>query len=481
MSRLFLFAIGGTGARVLRSLVFLSAGGLQNQQGTEIIPIIIDPDVANGDKLRTIDLLKKYSKIRMDYPAGSTGYFSTRFTSLNELRDGEGNQKNITYTMDIPGTDKTTFEEFLDISKLLAADDRPLFDYLQTLYSKENLGISLRNGFLGNPNIGVMVLNNIQNTQEFETFASLVRPGDQIFIISSLFGGTGAAGFPLLLNVMRKYQNDKTGANALRNIRIGAVSLMPYFELNNNGNSAISSQSFISKTKAAMAFYDQHISGMCNSLYYVGDTVAKSYENSQGGQAQKNQAHLVEFIAASAINHFINNPDSSGVMEYALEDLNDDDAVSLINFNTADRLLLGKSLIKSYIMHKFLNNSEYKHGYMVWKIRNKFPVSLFSEGLKDVTDFYSDFEKWLNELSENVRSFKPINTNSDIGNFNDLAYKIPVTKKKSVFSKKQLGMDDFHVAMNKIQVDSSIPPKWQFVDLFSKACDQVIDNNGILR
>lgn len=56
MSKLFLFAVGGTGARVLRSFTMLIASGLQGfDSSTEIVPIIIDHDRQCGDKkgLRT--------------------------------------------------------------------------------------------------------------------------------------------------------------------------------------------------------------------------------------------------------------------------------------------------------------------------------------------------------------------------------------------------------------------------------------------
>lgn len=51
MSRLFLFAIGGTGARVVRSLTMMLASGVDGlDSSTEIVPIIIDYDLSNGDK-----------------------------------------------------------------------------------------------------------------------------------------------------------------------------------------------------------------------------------------------------------------------------------------------------------------------------------------------------------------------------------------------------------------------------------------------
>ena len=62
MNRLFIFAIGGTGARVVRSLILLLGTGVKIN-ADEIIPIILDPDSSNGDLNRTLDLLNIYKNI----------------------------------------------------------------------------------------------------------------------------------------------------------------------------------------------------------------------------------------------------------------------------------------------------------------------------------------------------------------------------------------------------------------------------------
>ena len=47
-------------------------------------------------------------------------------------------------------------------------------------------------GFKGNPNIGSVVLNQIFESDAFNDFATSFGQGDRIFIVSSIFGGTGA-------------------------------------------------------------------------------------------------------------------------------------------------------------------------------------------------------------------------------------------------------------------------------------------------
>ena len=67
MAKLYIFGIGGTGSRVLKAFTMLLAAGvkLENQIET-IIPIIIDPDISNGDKTRTNKILSLYYNIRSE-------------------------------------------------------------------------------------------------------------------------------------------------------------------------------------------------------------------------------------------------------------------------------------------------------------------------------------------------------------------------------------------------------------------------------
>ena len=62
MGKIYIFAIGGTGANVMRSILMLMASGAFPQK--EIIPILIDLDENNGNKNQTLSLLSSYSQIQ---------------------------------------------------------------------------------------------------------------------------------------------------------------------------------------------------------------------------------------------------------------------------------------------------------------------------------------------------------------------------------------------------------------------------------
>ena len=60
----YVFGIGGTGARIIRSLTMLLAAGVKLNDTHKIIPIIIDVDAKNADTTRTLKALENYRLIR---------------------------------------------------------------------------------------------------------------------------------------------------------------------------------------------------------------------------------------------------------------------------------------------------------------------------------------------------------------------------------------------------------------------------------
>ena len=62
MAKLYIFGIGGTGARVLRSFTMMMSAGV-NIGADEIVPIVIDPDASNADLTRTVALMNNYRAI----------------------------------------------------------------------------------------------------------------------------------------------------------------------------------------------------------------------------------------------------------------------------------------------------------------------------------------------------------------------------------------------------------------------------------
>ena len=80
MDNLYIFGIGGTGARVLRSFTMLMASGQETLDNYNIYPIILDYDKDNGDTQIATECLTKYSQIQQsvwknENVADFKGYF----------------------------------------------------------------------------------------------------------------------------------------------------------------------------------------------------------------------------------------------------------------------------------------------------------------------------------------------------------------------------------------------------------------------
>ena len=323
--RLFLFAIGGTGARVVRSLTMMLASGIDGlDSSTEIVPIIIDYDLSNGDKTRAIKALESYSAIHQElYPDTAIGkmyndhFFMTKLTPLSQagVANANANLKNFEFNFGPTGS-SIKFSDFLKMDQLNTNPTVKLTeDLLYALYddSDENsknaeLELDMAKGFKGNPNIGSVVFHDLRKSPEFQQFAQTFNAAqDRVFIVSSIFGGTGASGFPEIINAIRT-----STLPTLNPAIIGSALVLPYFDLqlfnpNNGDTGAIDASSFNAKTRAALSFYAANggINSKVNALYYIGDENHDAYDYNEGEDRQKNGAHVVEFVAASAIIDFM--------------------------------------------------------------------------------------------------------------------------------------------------------------------------------
>ncbi|RZM21502.1 MAG: hypothetical protein EOO88_32965, partial [Pedobacter sp.] len=320
----FIFAIGGTGSRVVRSLTMLLAAGCKLNDSNKIIPVIIDVDAKNADTTRTLKALEAYKLIRNkaysplrngDGSDSLTGFFNANLNTLSSLQTEGAERIDDSFQLKFDNME-TSFIKYLDPKEELVND--VTMDMLRALYDDtpsdhpqyENTELHLRldEGFKGNPNIGCVVFNSLSALKEYQFVAKSINANDRIFIISSIFGGTGSSGFPQLIKLIK-------GDDRLKDIMLGALTVMPYYKIaakkTTGGDGRISSESFDAKTEAALSYYAKHLSGQLDALYHVWDTPTKQYEYNAGGDQQLDPAHLVEMIGATAIIDFINKPNET--------------------------------------------------------------------------------------------------------------------------------------------------------------------------
>lgn len=405
MSKLYVFAIGGTGSRVLRSLTMLAAAGV-DIQANEIVPVIIDPDVSNADLTRTVTLMNRYSLIRKGidfHDQNETSFFRTEISQAVQ-----------NYTLHIKDTEDKRFDQFIEYSSL-STENKAM---MSMLFSEKNLSAQMQVGFKGNPNIGSVVLNQIVSSPQFVEFANSFAEGDKIFIISSIFGGTGASGFPLLLKTLRDPNASFPNHSIINSAQIGAITILPYFKLQPSNESEIDSSTFISKARSALAYYETNVVGnqSINALYYLADD-GDIYENNDGGSLQQNPAHIIELVAATAAIHFMNTDytDRNMNLEFGIRDIIDNDAVTFGSFHPETEGLLMKSMTQFAMMANCLHQGTPQYNFVTSDNlvaneticdKEKFYTTPYFSELKA---FLKTYKEWLRELSNNKRSLNLFN------------------------------------------------------------------------
>ena len=497
--RLFLFAIGGTGSRVLKSLVMLSAAGVRplDEDGKplkdlEIVPVIIDPHKANEDLKRTESLLNDYRDIRRKLygndPNGD-GYFANRIVTLREIMSNSSVTLNDTFIFNLGAVENAKFREFIGYDTMNEAN-QALTSLLFANYQLEN---KMNIGFVGSPNIGSVALNEIKDSNEFKAFSNIFRQGDRIFFISSIFGGTGASGFPIMVKNIRQAANLEGIENrdALSRAPIAGLTVLPYFTLEGNKHDQrIATSDFIVKTQSALYYYKNTLTGdndsNVNSIYYLGDPVrSKPYLYDPGEHGQRNNAHLIELIGALAPFHFAGMPDNklsdpdgyplpTTAYEYALA--KDDLTLNFLSLGHRTRQLIYEPMCSFHMLFLFLSTG-FKdvigQGFTEDepKIKSDFLASQFYRTLTD--QFMLSYAQWLSEMNDNMRSvalFKP----GEI----DMSRVIEgVSVKKALFGHKKVDNDVFKSEMNKLSKDSASysdrSVEYKLLDLFNKAAHKV--------
>lgn len=476
MSKLYTFGIGGTGARVLKSLTMLLSAGVECGVDT-IVPIIIDRDMSNKDLSRTKLLIEDYIEVnKITETKGRNTFFKTKIELLNNelcLQLKDNTQK---------------FDDFIGRSTM-SRENQALIDML---FSKETLELDMTAGFQGNPNIGSVVLNQFDGNDVFKAFATDFKEGDKIFIISSIFGGTGASGFPLLRKILQTQNVKGADGQILPNwgqvnrALIGAISVLPYFVVGSaTDNSLVNSDTFIDKSRAALSYYKTEDKKL-DTLYYIADKRTTTFEHHKGGDAQRNDAHFIELVSALAVLDFINPEKESKNIHrnvdktieqttYKEFGLNAD--ATEINFNDlvdeTKKLLVNPlsrfMLFRNYMIQVFDKESKYQP-YAHKRFNNDFRKS---DKIQKLEAVQAQFYSWFEEMEKQTRKFTPFNLTStsaldfikgelNIGKSDDFRY-------------KNWAKVDNELNSQTGKIDKALNNEERFIELFYCTAEELIN------
>lgn len=304
----YFIAIGGSGSKVLESLVHLCAAGLMPGDGTEDLYVMgIDPDNGNGNLNRAKDTYNCYKRLK-----------NLKFGYTNLMKTPVSGKQPDNYFFSPVDEGANTLDAVMDYHRYA---DTPIGRLYEVLYTKEERNEKLDVGFRGHPAIGAAVLaknlhTSTENSVSWKEFTEKVvteaaTDKVKIFLAGSIFGGTGAAGVP---NVARLLKNKFIEAKVWDNVVIGGGLVLPYFycmpseEEKQTAGMCVTSREFIPNTQAALNYYALKMGTepMYHSLYLVGyeDNSKEIGQFSPGAQSQKNDAHVVDLYTALAALHF---------------------------------------------------------------------------------------------------------------------------------------------------------------------------------
>lgn len=400
MKKVFVFCIGGTGIRVMKSITMLMAGGI-NTNGYTVVPIILDPHLDLEEKKNLHSLIEAYKDIYQKSINNGTstlnhldGFFNSEMRTMNELN-------NLTNDTQQNASSKEKFRSYIELANL-GSDD--INNYLvETMFSTNNLDNPLSVGFKGNPNVGTVVLGEmIEGADWFKAFKQHCEKDDRVFIISSIFGGTGASGYPLLEKKIRLAENEP----AVKNAVMGAVTVLPYYGLKDPATtgSDIDSANFYTKTKAALAYYQGTVKS--DYLYYIGEKSLKQvYDNDE--KKQDDKANFIELVAATALFDFLKRekPDNQQFMSRAIE--SDEESLDLISMGRGYKDIV-KSVADYMLLRNLVNSLPNESFFPLSKNRGFNDAFYKDSAFQSLSRFTDVYYQWYTELAQNKRAFAPL-------------------------------------------------------------------------
>ena len=314
----YLIGIGGSGSKCVDSYTYMCASGLGPD---ELWMGIVDQDQPNGNlgkaKKNIANYQNLYKKFRSE---GQNNILSKSNLFKTNIRSKQNN-------LDWAPIDETTIPNLKELFEYNILND-DLKHLMECLYhSEKDLNLSLKEGFRGRPSIGTAaMIARIKEDAPFwkNIFDSLdgVTQGKEIriFLVSSVFGGTGASGFPSIARLIRAILKQK---GITHNVYIGGSLLLPYFSFPKPDNetdrdeSALS-DTFLQQSRGALNYYYRLFKNekVFDELYLSGwDPLIQLNYFDSGGTGQNNPPLIPELYSCLSASEFFTKENIDSVDE----------------------------------------------------------------------------------------------------------------------------------------------------------------------
>lgn len=316
-----LILLGGTGARCGEIFVYMCANGYFDCDEVHILYIDSDQENGNGEMFRAV--VKQYQACRDRYNLKNSPipYF---------------------FRPKIYLTEKTPVGELKHFKDLAAPSQNGVGQVnsaealMKVLYSDEEMEMKISDGFFAHPNVGAALFAANMDSVMGDFLRIIQAERDtkdvKVFLLGSLFGGTGASAVPTISKYLKKKLHVDSGNKLIdEHLKIGACMVLPYFAFardgwkagtlqSNDGDAQIEAEKFATKTKSALEYYKYINSGpdgaVFDRLYILGhdgEDIRGVYATA-GGE-QRNLPHIVEMYGAMAGVHFFKD-DSKSTQHY---------------------------------------------------------------------------------------------------------------------------------------------------------------------
>ena len=321
-SNIFVIGIGGTGMRCIEAFTHLCAIGMFDKKDVHLLALDTDKD--NGNFTRLKNLKEAYVKtkgVNKKHESHADTFFSA----------------NLNYYQFSPDySDKSTFNALYNYgdTKFSNPEEAALADLLLTDNAKE---FDLKHGYRAQTHLGSMLMyhsiiddikqNDRSDLRRFisELITASSSGSPRVFILGSIFGGTGASSIPIIPKAIKEAAAIISDATDIeKNAYFGATLLTSYFSFplpnpkeKQEQKVIATSDKFALNSQAAMMFYeaDETVKKTYQKFYMMG-TEGNEWQPSKvkdktitGGENQENDCHYIEMLAAFAAYHFFNSPE----------------------------------------------------------------------------------------------------------------------------------------------------------------------------
>lgn len=326
-----LIGIGGTGAKVVESALYLLASGVGPDD--RVLVGIVDQDNGNGNVARTLELVERIRSLRAHFSPPRANILD--WNAAPEAGGTTFLKVPVEPLMGRTAHWRPADDSISDLADILQKDsmsdgEKALFDLLfrnspaDSADAEQNMGLS--EGYRGRAHVGAAALLSAFHFDEtsfrdrMRELMGLSLQGQdvRIFLAGSLFGGTGAAGFPTIARTLHSLRQEVEGQPKdvdPDRVFIGGVLMLPYFSFQDapdRSANVVRSNQLLPQARTALAFYENLFSentGVFDRLHIAGwDKLFPLPYHSPGRNEQNNPALLPELLGAVAAVGFLSDP-----------------------------------------------------------------------------------------------------------------------------------------------------------------------------